>query len=203
MPGKKLSQGRTKKRLLAKELSENTWTSVRDLGRKANSALELAIIAGLPIRAIAREFHVSPAGVRYHRQRLQRGPPLREPINTPEGNIGPKVSKEQLKKIRARRRLVRRFATEKVASTGRKKYTSIAKIAAASQFNKGIVVSRTTVYEDLFAMGYSSKARRKQPCLHPRRCSSGSGSPAALHRGRCSSRTSVTAAALWKVRTNG
>jgi hypothetical protein len=165
MPGKKLAQGRAKKRLLAKELNENTWKSVRDLGRKANSALELAIIAGLPIRAIAREFHMSPAGVRYHRQRLQRGPPLREPINTPEGNIGPKVSKEQLKTIRARRRLVRTFAIEKVASTGRKKYTSVAKIAAALQFNKGIVVGRTTVYEDLLAMGYSSKARRKQPVL--------------------------------------
>jgi hypothetical protein len=117
------------------------------------------------IRAIAREFHMSPAGVRYHRQRLQRGPPLREPINTPERNIGPKVSKEQLKTIRARRRPVRKFAIEKVASTGRKKYTSVAKIAAALQFNKGIVVSRTTVHEDMLAMGYSSKARRQQPVL--------------------------------------
>jgi hypothetical protein len=45
---------------LAKELNENTWKSVRDLGRKANYALELAIIAGLPIRAIAREFHTGP-----------------------------------------------------------------------------------------------------------------------------------------------
>jgi hypothetical protein len=51
-----------------------------------------------------------------------------------------------------------------VASTGRKKYTSVAKIADAVQFNKGIVVSRTTVDEDLIAMGYSSKARRKQCC---------------------------------------
>src|SRR4051812_20943965 len=55
MPGKKFSQGRTKKRLLAKELNENTWKPLRDLGRKANSALELAIITGLPIRAIASE----------------------------------------------------------------------------------------------------------------------------------------------------
>jgi hypothetical protein len=163
MPGKKLSQGRTKKRLLAKELNENTWKSVRDLGRKANSALELAIITGLPIRAIAREFHMSPAGVRYHRRKLQRGPLVREPINTPEGNIGPKVSKEQLKNIRARRRLVRRFATEKVASTGRKKYPSLAKIAAALKFKKDIVVSRTTVHEDLVALGYSAAGayRRK------------------------------------------
>jgi hypothetical protein len=101
--------------------------------------------------------------VRYHRQRLQRGPPLREPINTPEGNIGPKVSKEQLKNIRARRRLVRRFAIEKVASTGRKKYPSLAKIAAALKFENDIVVSRKTVHEDLVALGYSAAGayRRK------------------------------------------
>jgi hypothetical protein len=83
---------------------------------------------------------------------------LREPIHTPEGNIGPKVSKEQIKTMRARRRLVRKFAIEKVASTGRKKHASVAKIAAALRFNKGIVVCRATVHEDLLAMGYSSKA---------------------------------------------
>jgi phage shock protein A len=55
MPGKELAQGRAKKRLLAKELNENTWKSVRDLGRKANSALDLANNRGLPLRAIARQ----------------------------------------------------------------------------------------------------------------------------------------------------
>jgi hypothetical protein len=127
---------------------------VRDLGRGQLRARTRHYRRSADTRHRSRIPYVACKGALPPSEAPARSP-LPEPVNTPEGNIGPKVSKEQLKTIRARRRLSSAsLREEKVASTGRKKYTSVAKIADAVQFNKDIVVSRTTVDEDLIAMGY-------------------------------------------------
>jgi hypothetical protein len=156
MPGKKNPR---KNSQMAKKVPYYVLAKLNDRNCKEHTLMEYAIAKGEPIKAIARFFRVTPAAVRYHRNKLFQKLKDKQPTRK-------KLSKKQ-KSVMLRRNRVKMLATQRAGPFDRKVHRSAAQIAGALRTRFRLFVSRETVRADLRALDFASKVGGKEPILTP------------------------------------